>query len=605
MAEVNWGLLAQGAGGDIADYMQRGRQLDNQVAVAKTAALKQKMEADTLMRNREIAQRAAEKYRAGDFQGATADMISGGSADLINAANTAGKTGYEQRLTGTQGISYIANEVAKLPYEARAAAIRASAPLLTHMGASIQDIEGIAADPNDASLAAVSKLFYSTEKQDGNDRQVETNLTNQQNAVTGTMNAETSRMAEMRAQNTPVGINPENNVYLPGGATGTIGQSGGDYNSYMVNLESSGNPNARAGTSSASGLHQFTDATWLNTVRQAKPAWAAGLSKDQLLAARFDPAKSTEMADVLTSTNSRALVARNLPATNENLYALHHFGAGSGLRFASAPGNTPVSQLLTPQQIDANPYVRGKTKDEVVQNWNSRNQNAGVSQPRGPQQIAQGRPQNATRMSDAEVANERLDPNQTWYRNKDGMPVSVNKQTGARKNPANDIATAEGAVAQFDGALRTANNVLNHPGLSARVGVKGLTGGLLGGWVVPGTDAANFEAQLTTFKAKTFLPMVQSLKGMGALSDAEGKKLTDAVGALDINQGEEAFKREFTQIIVDLKSAKARAVQALNRQRSSGNSNTGGNTGRGAPAPGTTVVRNGVKYTWTGSTWTR
>ncbi|MBJ2841008.1 acyltransferase, partial [Salmonella enterica subsp. enterica serovar Mbandaka] len=71
---------------------------------------------------------------------------------------------------------------------------------------------------------------------------------------------------------------------------------------------------------------------------------------------------------------------------------------------------------------------------------------------------------------------------------------------------------------------------------------------------VPGSDAANFEARLDTFKAQTFLPMVQSLKGMGALSDAEGKKLSDAVGALSPKMSEKAFRESIGKIRNQLES---------------------------------------------------
>lgn len=78
-------------------------------------------------------------------------------------------------------------------------------------------------------------------------------------------------------------------------------------------------------------------------------------------------------------------------------------------------------------------------------------------------------------------------------------------------------AAAQGAVDTFSTALDSLNEIEQSPGLSKAVGIRSAFP------TVPGSDAANFEARLDTFKAQTFLPMVQSLKGMGALSDAEGK----------------------------------------------------------------------------------
>ncbi|EBP3544710.1 acyltransferase [Salmonella enterica subsp. enterica] len=109
-------------------------------------------------------------------------------------------------------------------------------------------------------------------------------------------------------------------------------------------------------------------------------------------------------------------------------------------------------------------------------------------------------------------------------------------------------ASAQGAVDTFSTALDSLNEIEQSPGLSKAVGIRSAFP------TVPGSDAANFEARLDTFKAQTFLPMVQSLKGMGALSDAEGKKLSDAVGALSPKMSEKAFRDSIGKIRNQLES---------------------------------------------------
>ena len=141
------------------------------------------------------------------------------------------------------------------------------------------------------------------------------------------------------------------------------------YDEFRRKLESGGNRNAKATTSSALGADQFLSATWLRTVEQAKPEWARGLTKDQLLEARRDPVKSGEMALHLSSQNARILRAGGAAPTAINLYAAHHFGPAAGVRFATAADNTPIEKLLSPPAITANPYLRGKTKADVVANW--------------------------------------------------------------------------------------------------------------------------------------------------------------------------------------------------------------------------------------------
>ena len=100
--------------------------------------------------------------------------------------------------------------------------------------------------------------------------------------------------------------------------------------------------------------------------------------------------------------------------------------------------------------------------------------------------------------------------------------------------------------------LDQAGTLYNHPG--KQLG----TGGTSWTSVIPGTDAAGFGANLDTFKAQTFVPMVSALKGMGALSDAEGKKLTDSVGALNPKMKTPEFNdsiRKITKYLYDKASA--------------------------------------------------
>lgn len=115
---------------------------------------------------------------------------------------------------------------------------------------------------------------------------------------------------------------------------------------------------------------------------------------------------------------------------------------------------------------------------------------------------------------------------------------------------------AQGRVAAFDSALDTLDVIAKHPGKKDVVGA--VTGGIVS--LIPGTNAAGFASQLETFKAQTFIPQVAALKGMGALSDAEGKKLTAAVGALDPKMKQKEFDSQLTKIKGDLEAAKQRAL---------------------------------------------
>lgn len=107
--------------------------------------------------------------------------------------------------------------------------------------------------------------------------------------------------------------------------------------------------------------------------------------------------------------------------------------------------------------------------------------------------------------------------------------------------------------------LDNAAALLQHPGRKSGTGASSWMGN------VPGTGAKDFQASLNTFKAQTFIPMVSALRGMGALSDAEGKKLSESVGALDPSMSESAFEESLRHVIKLLADkAKASGLQVKN-----------------------------------------
>lgn len=124
----------------------------------------------------------------------------------------------------------------------------------------------------------------------------------------------------------------------------------------QAKLESSLDPSAKARTSSASGLYQFTTQTWLRTLDKhgAKHGlgWAADLieggkvrdpaARAQLLALRFDPQIASVMAGELAGDNGEHLsgVLGRAPDHAE-LYLAHFFGAEGAGRFLSALASDP------------------------------------------------------------------------------------------------------------------------------------------------------------------------------------------------------------------------------------------------------------------------
>ena len=146
-----------------------------------------------------------------------------------------------------------------------------------------------------------------------------------------------------------------------------------------------------------------------------------------------------------------------------------------------------------------------------------------------------------------------------------GNPMFVRESEAVGRTPytprsaaqeAADAARAQtNAQREIDtqSALNNISELVAHPGRAMATGASSVVP------KIPGTKAYDFIAKLDTFKAQTFVPMVSALKGMGALSDAEGKKLQAAVGALDPSMSEEEFSKELRKVAKTL-SDKARAA---------------------------------------------
>ncbi|MBS0253979.1 MAG: transglycosylase SLT domain-containing protein [Proteobacteria bacterium] len=124
-------------------------------------------------------------------------------------------------------------------------------------------------------------------------------------------------------------------------------------------LESGLNPSARAATSSATGLYQFTDATW----RSALDKYGAGLGLPggpAGMALRYDPQASALMAARLAGENGAMLQASlgRAPDAAE-LYLAHFLGADGANRFLAALQTDPAQSAaaLLPKAAAANQAV--------------------------------------------------------------------------------------------------------------------------------------------------------------------------------------------------------------------------------------------------------
>ncbi len=139
--------------------------------------------------------------------------------------------------------------------------------------------------------------------------------------------------------------------------------------------ESSFQPDAKAGTSSASGLYQFVQSTWLNLVHDKGAQYGLGnlaaqidtssgtprvadpVVRRQILALRDDPTIAASMAAEYAKQN-RSQLQQELGhgVTSTDLYMAHFLGTGGASKFLSALDATPNTSgaALLPEAAAAN-----------------------------------------------------------------------------------------------------------------------------------------------------------------------------------------------------------------------------------------------------------
>ena len=190
-------------------------------------------------------------------------------------------------------------------------------------------------------------------------------------------------------------------------AANTIGASF-EYLLTTAKMESNFNPTAGASTSSAHGLYQFIDQTWLGTVKEAGAqlgygSYANAITKSSsgtysvsnpaartaIMKLRDDPTASSAMAAVLTQSNSFKLTGKlGRRPTDAELYMAHFMGVGGAAKLISNAEDSPQASgaRLFPNAAAANRSIfydragRARSVSEVYSVLTSRYASAANSQ---------------------------------------------------------------------------------------------------------------------------------------------------------------------------------------------------------------------------------
>lgn len=115
-----------------------------------------------------------------------------------------------------------------------------------------------------------------------------------------------------------------------------------------------------------------------------------------------------------------------------------------------------------------------------------------------------------------------------------------------------------------DMTLKLIDEVVNHKGLDKNFGVMGVLPNL------PGSEAADAWSRIEQLRGRVFLEAFNSLRGGGAITEAEGSKATDAYARLQRAQSAKAAREALKDLreVVEIGKRRARTMAGLGAETS-------------------------------------
>lgn len=246
----------------------------------------------------------------------------------------------------------------------------------------------------------------------------------------------------------------------------------------VVQAESGGDRNAKNPNSSATGVGQFIESTWLDLFKRHFPDRAKSMSDQTILALRSDAEISRALIEQYARENASLLRQAGVSVNEAALQLAHFLGPQGAISVLQAAPNTPVSNLLSPDAIKANPTILGygATAADVIAYAERRTK------------ALQGEKRAVDELSDSWDGLRETTADKT--------AVEAQKQAYQELGQIGQSALQGLANALSDGKLegeellqilfQVAQQLLSMPNLGGLLGGLGGGGGLLGGLIIPG-----------------------------------------------------------------------------------------------------------------------
>lgn len=146
----------------------------------------------------------------------------------------------------------------------------------------------------------------------------------------------------------------------PAATGGVTTPTSGSYEGAIGGHEGTG----RNPRSTAYGTGQFLESTWLNFAAE-NPEMFPGMSQQQILAARSNPALGNTAINWLAQKNAQDLQAAGVAPSGQSLGIAHYLGSGAAAKIMQAGDAEPVRSYVSEAAVRANPELANMTVGQM------------------------------------------------------------------------------------------------------------------------------------------------------------------------------------------------------------------------------------------------
>jgi hypothetical protein len=127
----------------------------------------------------------------------------------------------------------------------------------------------------------------------------------------------------------------------------------------ITTIESGNRCDAANPLSTAVGLGQFIQSTWLRIIQDHRPDLMVGRTRAQILALRTDCDLALAMTTALTRENASYIRAAGHQVTPGNLYLAHFLGPGGAAKALGSNRAVSIAEAMGAAVVKANPFLSG------------------------------------------------------------------------------------------------------------------------------------------------------------------------------------------------------------------------------------------------------